>query len=238
MAAELSAIETSGAQEKRPELSRRTGGWRSEAPAGWGCPARLLRSSRPVSSQPHVSRPERQVTPPTPAVTRALADNGTISGSTSAPKTPCHRPGSCATPARAGEQWMRGSGARSSGCCGAAPAHWHCVDLAALDNGGRCQKSVWTAEALKTGGPGAPAPQAPGAHASPGRSPRKKKWQRPQSSQGDSFQEYRTRIVLLLLRRCSCRLRHREVTMSRFEAPDGTSRLQRMYKWLRNVAKP
>ena len=26
-----------GAQEKRPELSRRTGGWRSEAPAGWGC---------------------------------------------------------------------------------------------------------------------------------------------------------------------------------------------------------
>ena len=189
MAAELSAIETSGAQEKRPELSRRTGGWRSEAPAGWGCPARLLRSSRPVSSQPHVSRPERQVTPPTPAVTRALADNGTISGSTSAPKTPCHRPGSCATPARAGEQWMRGSGARSSGCCGAAPAHWHCVDLAALDNGGRCQKSVWTAEALKTGGPTSPAPQAVGAHASPGRSPRKKKWQRPQSSQVDSFQE-------------------------------------------------
>ena len=30
---------------------------------------------------------------------------------------------------------MRGSGARSSGCSGAAPAHWHCVDLAALDNG-------------------------------------------------------------------------------------------------------
>jgi hypothetical protein len=146
VAAELSAIETSGAQEKRPELSRRTGGWRSEAPAGWGCPARLLRSSRPVSSQPHVSRPERQVTPPTPAVTRALADNGTISGSTSAPKTPCHRPGSCATPARAGEQWMRGSGARSSGCCGAAPAHWHCVDLAALDNGGRCRLRVRVAE--------------------------------------------------------------------------------------------
>ena len=199
MAAELCAIDTLGAQERQPELSRRTGGWRSEAPAGWGCPARLLRSSRPVSSQPHVSRPERQVTPPTPAVTRALADNGTISGSTSAPKTPCHRPGSCATPARAGEQWMRGSGARSSGCCGAAPAHWHCVDLAALDNGGRCQKSVWTAEALKTGGPGAPAPQAPGAHASPGRSPRKKKWQRPQSSQVDSFQEYRTLYLRLYL---------------------------------------
>jgi hypothetical protein len=171
VAAELSAIETSGAQEKRPELSRRTGGWRSEAPAGWGCPARLLRSSRPVSSQPHVSRPERQVTPPTPAVTRALADNGTISGSTSAPKTPCHRPGSCATPARAGEQWMRGSGARSSGCCGAAPAHWHCVDLAALDNGGRCQKSVWTAEPRKPGERGAPAPQAARAHASLGCEP-------------------------------------------------------------------
>ena len=30
---------------------------------------------------------------------------------------------------------MKGSGARSSGCSGAAPAHWHCVDLAALDNG-------------------------------------------------------------------------------------------------------
>ena len=124
MAAGLSAIETSGAQEKRPELSRRTDGWRSEAPAGWGCPARLLRSSRPVSSQPHVSRPERQVTPPTPAVTRALADNGTISRSTSAPETPCHRPGSCATPARAGEQWMRGTW--SSGCSGAvgSPARW------------------------------------------------------------------------------------------------------------------
>ena len=135
MAAELSAIETSGAQEKRPELSRRTGGWRSEAPAGWGCPARVLQSSQPVSSQCQVSRPERQVTPPTPAVTRALADNGTISRSTSAPETPCHRPGTCATPARAREQWMRGSGARSSGCSGAAPAHWHCVDLAALDNG-------------------------------------------------------------------------------------------------------
>ena len=135
MAAELCAIETSGAQEKRPELNRRTGGWRSEAPAGWGCPAWLVRSSQPVSSQCQVSRPERQVTPPTPAVTRALADNGTISRSTSAPETPCHRPGTCATPARAGEQWMRGSGARSSGCSGAAPAHWHCVDLAALDNG-------------------------------------------------------------------------------------------------------
>jgi hypothetical protein len=190
VAAELSAIETSGAQEKRPELSRRTGGWRSEAPAGWGCPARLLRSSRPVSSQPHVSRPERQVTPPTPAVTRALADNGTISGSTSAPKTPCHRPGSCATPARAGEQWMRGSGARSSGCCGAAPAHWHCVDLAALDNGGRCPNSVWRAEALKPGGPGAPAPQGPGAHATGGHSLQQKTGQRPRPPQVDSFQEY------------------------------------------------
>ena len=50
MAAELSAIETSGAQEKRPELSRRTGGWRSEAPAGWGCPAWLVQSSQPVST--------------------------------------------------------------------------------------------------------------------------------------------------------------------------------------------
>ena len=147
VAAELSAIETSGAQEKRPELSRRTGGWRSEAPAGWGCPAWLLQSSQPVSSQPCVSRPERQVTPPTPAVTRALADNGTISRSTSAPETPCHRPGTCATPARAGEQWMRGSGARSSGCSGAAPAHWHCVDLAALDNGGRCCKRCRPAQA-------------------------------------------------------------------------------------------
>ena len=179
MAAELSAIETSGAQEKRPELSRRTGGWRSEAPAGWGCPARLLRSSRPVSSQPHVSRPERQVTPPTPAVTRALADNGTISGSTSAPKTPCHRPGSCATPARAGEQWMRGSGARSSGCCGAAPAHWHCVDLAALDNGGRCRLRVRAAEPRKPGGPTSPAPQAVGARASLGQRLQEQSGQRP-----------------------------------------------------------
>ena len=50
MAAELCAIETSGAQEKRPELSRRTGGWRSEAPAGWGCPAWLVQSSQPVST--------------------------------------------------------------------------------------------------------------------------------------------------------------------------------------------
>ena len=196
MAAELSAIETSGAQEKRPELSRRTGGWRSEAPAGWGCPARLLRSSRPVSSQPHVSRPERQVTPPTPAVTRALADNGTISGSTSAPKTPCHRPGSCATPARAGEQWMRGSGARSSGCCGAAPAHWHCVDLAALDNGGRCRLRVRAAEPRKPGERGAPAPQAARAHASLGCEPRAaSRQQRPRPEQVDSFQEYR---ILLL----------------------------------------
>eukprot|EP01046_Picozoa_sp_COSAG06_P022963 COSAG06_NODE_1805_length_8346_cov_13.655875_5_plen_224_part_00 len=179
-------------KEKRPELSRRTGGWRSEAPAGWGCPARLLRSSRPVSSQPHVSRPERQVTPPTPAVTRALADNRTISGSTSAPKTPCHRPGSCATPARAGEQWMRGSGARSSGCCGAAPAHWHCVDLAALDNGGRCRLRVRAAEPRKPGERGAPAPQAARAHASLGCEPRAASRQRPRPPQGDSFQEYRT----------------------------------------------
>ena len=50
MAAELCAIETSGAQETRPELSRRTGGWRSEALAGWGCPAWLVRSSQPVST--------------------------------------------------------------------------------------------------------------------------------------------------------------------------------------------
>ena len=135
-----------GARGREKSIFEEPGQWRSEAPAGWGCPAWLLWSSQPVSSQPCVSRPERQVTPPTPAVTRALADNGTISRSTSAPETPCHRPGTCATPARAGEQWMRGSGARSSGCSGAAPAHWHCVDLAALDNCARCSNSVWPAE--------------------------------------------------------------------------------------------
>jgi hypothetical protein len=154
-------------------------------------PARLLRSSQPVSSQPHVSRPERQVTPPTPAVTRALADNGTISRSTPAPEILCHRPGSCAKPARAGEQWMRGSGARSSGCSGAAPAHWHCVDLAALDNGGRCRLRVRAAEPRKPGGPTSPAPQAVGAHASLGCEPRAASRQRPRPPQGDSFQEYR-----------------------------------------------
>ena len=63
---------------------------------------------------------------------------------------------------------------------------------AALTGRGRCQKFVWTAEALKPGGTYAPAPQLYGAHATEGRSPRKKKWQRPQSSQVDSFQEYRT----------------------------------------------
>ena len=191
MAAELCAIETSGAQEKRPELSRRTGGWRSEAPAGWGCPAWLVWSSQPVSSQPCVSRPERQVTPPTPAVTRALADNGTIIRSTSAPETPCHRPGTCATPARAGEQWMRGSGARSSGCSGAAPAHWHCVDLAALDNGGRCRLRVRAAEPRKPGERGAPAPRAPRAHASQGCERSAANRQRPQPEQVDSSQTYR-----------------------------------------------
>ena len=217
MAAELSAIETSGAQEKRPELSRRTGGWRSEAPAGWGCPARLLRSSRPVSSQPHVSRPERQVTPPTPAVTRALADNGTISGSTSAPKTPCHRPGSCATPARAGEQWMRGSGARSSGCCGAAPAHWHCVDLAALDNGGRCRLRVRAAEPRKPGERGAPAPQAARAHASLGCEPRAASRQRPRPEQVDSFQEYRMFARAVYgVKHCSTVAHHRPRSLSNF----------------------
>ena len=154
-------------------------------------PARLLRSSQPVSSQPHVSRPERQVTPPTPAVTRALADNGTISRSTPAPEILCHRPGSCAKPARAGEQWMRGSGARSSGCSGAAPAHWHCVDLAALDNGGRCRLRVRAAEPRKPGGPTSPAPQAVGARASQACEPRTANRQRPRPEQVDSFQEYR-----------------------------------------------
>ena len=153
-------------------------------------PARLLRSSQPVSSQPHVSRPERQVTPPTPAVTRALADNGTISRSTPAPEILCHRPGSCAKPARAGEQWMRGSGARSSGCSGAAPAHWHCVDLAALDNGGRCRLRVRAAEPRKPGGPTSPAPQAVGAHASPRSSATDPAFTAaPASPQVDSFQE-------------------------------------------------
>jgi hypothetical protein len=161
-------------------------------------PARLLRSSQPVSSQPHVSRPERQVTPPTPAVTRALADNGTISRSTPAPEILCHRPGSCAKPARAGEQWMRGSGARSSGCSGAAPAHWHCVDLAALDNGGRCRLRVRAAEPRKPGGPGSPAPQVPGAHASPRSSAAPRLQQRPQPPQVDSFQEYRITPFLFL----------------------------------------
>jgi len=161
-------------------------------------PARLLRSSQPVSSQPHVSRPERQVTPPTPAVTRALADNGTISRSTPAPEILCHRPGSCAKPARAGEQWMRGSGARSSGCSGAAPAHWHCVDLAALDNGGRCRLRVRAAEPRKPGGPTSPAPQAVGAHASQACEPRTADRQRPRPEQVDSFQEYRTWHAQLL----------------------------------------
>ena len=161
-------------------------------------PAWLLRSSQPVSSQPHVSRPERQVTPPTPAVTRALADNGTISRSTPAPEILCHRPGSCAKPARAGEQWMRGSGARSSGCSGAAPAHWHCVDLAALDNGGRCRLRVRAAEPRKPGGPGSPAPQVPGAHASQACEPRTAdRRQRPRPEQVDSFQEYKSQVLLL-----------------------------------------
>ena len=123
---------TAGTEQKNGWVAFRSAGW-----MGLSGAAPPWRSRQPVSSQPCVSRPERQVTPPTPAVTRALADNGTISRSMSAPETPCHRPGTCATPARAGEQWMRGSAARSSGCSGAAPAHWHCVDLATLDNGGR-----------------------------------------------------------------------------------------------------
>ena len=160
--------------------------------AGWmGLSGRLLQSSQPVSSQPCVSRPERQVTPPTHTVARALDDNGTISRSTSAPETPCHRPVTCATPARAGEQWMRGSGARSSGCSGAAPAHWHCVDLAALDNCARCRLRVRAAEPRKPGGPGAPAPQAPGARASSRSSAARRNQERPQPEQVDSAQTYR-----------------------------------------------
>ena len=40
-----------GAQEKRPQLSRRTGGWRSEAPAGWGCPSGVAPPEQPASQQ-------------------------------------------------------------------------------------------------------------------------------------------------------------------------------------------
>ena len=102
-----------------PDQPAKLPAWRSTRP---GCPL-LHRSSRcsvclsspaPLSSQPAcVSRRERQVTPPTPTVTRALADNGTISRSTSAPETPCHRPGSCATPARAGD-WLAGCSGRAT----------------------------------------------------------------------------------------------------------------------------
>ena len=98
-------------------MAFRSAGW-----MGLSGAAPPWRSRQPVSSQPCVSRPERQVTPPTPAVTRALADNGTIIRSTSAPETPCHRPGTCATPARAREQRVRGSGAEQRllrGCSGA-----------------------------------------------------------------------------------------------------------------------
>ena len=96
----------------------------------------------------------------TPAVTRALADNGTISGSTSAPETPCHRPGSCATPARAGEQWMRGTW--SSGCSGAvgSPAWWSATPAVSQAGQSRQRGQPPCADRDDRGGP-CDAPVAP-----------------------------------------------------------------------------
>ena len=111
-----------------------------------------MASSQPASQQSAcVSQPERQVTPPTPTVTRALADNGTISRSTSAPETPCHRPGSCATPARAGEQWMRGTW--SSGCSGAvgSPARWSATPAVSQADQGRQRAASHPAPTVTAG---------------------------------------------------------------------------------------